>query len=109
MLYIIQGGKSLPNEKGYNSDFYLLSFENDARNNRVHISKQNNGKYKLYFKWDWPVVDERVNHGKNYNYFEQFQSAIDYLLDIKFSDQLSVSKWNGNTVEIVKTFRHKTL
>lgn len=109
MLYIIQGGKSIQGEKRYNSNFHLLSFEIDARNNRGYISKQKNGKYKLYFKWDWLIKDERVKSGKNYNYFEQFQLVMDFLIDINFSNQISVAKWNGSEVEIVKTIKENTI
>ncbi len=69
MLVIIQGGKSLPNEEGYDSNFYLISFEKDVRNNRGYIKKISNNSVILYFKWDWKVEDERINRGKNYKYF----------------------------------------
>ena len=105
MLYVIKGGKFTPSEEGYKSEFYLLSFEKDARNNKGYIAKQRNGKYKLYFKWDWKITDKRVTRGKNYNIFEQFDSAIKFLLAIKISEEISLANWDGSFVEIVKLYK----
>jgi len=104
MLYVIKGGKYTPSEKDYNSEYYLLSFYKDARTNKGYIAKQKNGKYKLYFKWDWEVTDKRVTRGKNYNFFEQFDSAIKFLLAIKISRAISLANWDGSLVEIVKLY-----
>ena len=104
MLYVIKGGKYTPFEEGYESGFYLLSFDKDARNNRGYIKKLKDDEFKLYFKWDWRVTDMRVNKGKNYKYFEQLDSAIKFLIDIQFSDIVSLARWNGSFVEIIELY-----
>lgn len=105
MLYVIKGGKYTPFEIGYKSEFYLLSFDKDARNNKGYIRKLEDDTYKLYFKWDWNVIDKNVARGKNYKYFEQFDYVIKFLLDIKFCEAVSLAWWNGSFVEVVKSYR----
>jgi hypothetical protein len=104
MLYILQGAKLNSDDKHYDCNYFLLTFDIDARNNRGYISKQLDGKYKLYFKWDWIIKNKKVKRGKNYFKFDNLYFALDFLLEIDFCNQISICKWNGSKVEVIELF-----
>ena len=104
MLYIIQGGKLQSEDKNYDCNYFLLTFDTDARNNKGYISKKLDGDYKLYFKWDWIIKNDVVKRGKNYYKFKSFNLALAFLLQIDFCDQISICKWNGSAVDVIDLF-----
>jgi hypothetical protein len=82
-----------------------LTFDIDARNNKGYVSQQLDGKYKLYFKWDWIIKNEKIKRGKNDYKFENLNLALDFLLEIDFCNQISICKWKGSTVEVIELFK----
>ena len=88
-----------------NYNYFLLTFDIDARNNKGYVSQQLDDKYKLYFKWDWIIKNEKIKRGKNDYKFENFNLALDFLLEIDFCNQISICKWKGSTVEVIELFK----
>ena len=110
MIYAIKGSRKSENEKGYDNQFWLLTFYPDAHNNFGYIRRLGKDNYQIYFWSNEEDENNNISQGKNYKRFSSLMKIINFLLlEAKLSNKFCEAQWFDKKCFPIRTYAGKNL